>query len=50
VDDSLPVLRAARRHGLAQVFAVARPDSTQPPHVIEEFPAVHSVSDLLPVG
>ncbi|MEY4932497.1 MAG: hypothetical protein RLZZ403_817 [Pseudomonadota bacterium] len=49
VDDSLPVLRAARLHGLAQVFAVARPDSTQPPHVIEEFPAVHSVSDLLPV-
>jgi HAD superfamily hydrolase (TIGR01509 family) len=49
VDDSLPVLRAARRHGVSQVFAVARPDSTLPPHVIDEFPAVHSVSDLLPV-
>lgn len=48
VDDSLPVLRAARRHGVSQVFAVARPDSTQPPHEVEEFPAVHSVSDLLP--
>lgn len=48
VDDSLPVLQAARAHGIAQVFAVARPDSTQPPRAIEEFPAVHSVSDLLP--
>jgi 5'-nucleotidase len=48
VDDSLPVLRAARAHGVAQVFAVARPDSTAPPHVVEEFPAVHSVCDLLP--
>lgn len=49
VDDSLPVLRAARLHGIGQVFAVARPDSTQPPHVVREFPAVHSVLDLLPV-
>ena len=49
VDDSLPVLRAARLHGVSEVFAVERPDSTLPPHVIDEFPAVHSVSDLLPV-
>ncbi len=48
VDDSLSVLRAARSHGVAQVFAVARPDTTLPPHVVEEFPAVHSVCDLLP--
>ena len=47
-NDNL-VLRAARLHGVSQVFAVARPDSTLPPHVIDEFPAVHSVSDLLPV-
>lgn len=48
VDDSLPVLQAARAHGIAQVFAVARPDSTEPSRAIKEFPAVHSVSDLLP--
>jgi 5'-nucleotidase len=48
VDDSLPVLRAARAHGVAQVFAVAQPDSTAPPHIVEDFPAVHSVSELLP--
>jgi HAD superfamily hydrolase (TIGR01509 family) len=50
VDDSLPVLRAAQRHGVSQVFAVARPDSTRPPHEVVGFPAVHSVGDLLPVG
>ncbi len=48
VDDSLPVLRAARTHGLAQLFAITRPDTTSPPHQVDEFPAVFSVSDLLP--
>ena len=49
VDDSLPVLRTARTHGqVEQIFAVTRPDSTAPPHVVDEFPAVHSVCDLLP--
>lgn len=48
VDDSPPVLEAARKHGVGQVFAVSRPDSTQPPRAVAGFPAVHSVSDLLP--
>jgi len=48
VDDSLPVLEAARNHGIGQVFAIARPDSTEPPRPIDGFPAVHSVADLLP--
>jgi putative hydrolase of the HAD superfamily len=47
VDDSLPVLQAARRHGIAQVFAVSRPDSRQEPRQILEFPAVESISELL---
>jgi FMN phosphatase YigB (HAD superfamily) len=29
VDDSLPVLRAARDHGIEHIVAVAHPDSTQ---------------------
>lgn len=48
VDDSLPVLRAARAHGVAQIFAVARPDSTLPARLVEEFPAVNAVIELLP--
>lgn len=47
VDDSLPVLRNARAHGIAQVFAVAKPDSTLPSRMIEEFPAVEGVAELL---
>jgi 5'-nucleotidase len=47
VDDSLAVLRAARRHGLAYIVAIAHPDSTLERRVIEEFPSVHAVSELL---
>ena len=47
VDDSLPVLRAARQYGIAQVFAISRPDSTQDARLVAEFPAVPGVFDLL---
>jgi putative hydrolase of the HAD superfamily len=46
VDDSLPVLRAARSHGLEQVFAVRRPDSREPPRPVGEFPSVDAVHEL----
>jgi putative hydrolase of the HAD superfamily len=47
VDDSLPVLRAARRHGIGQIFAISRPDSAAAHRSIEEFPAVPAIIDLL---
>jgi 5'-nucleotidase len=47
VDDSLPVLRAARDYGIGQVFAISRPDATLPPREVLEFPAVEHVSALL---
>jgi HAD superfamily hydrolase (TIGR01509 family) len=47
VDDSLAVLRAARNHGIGQVVAIARPDSTQPSRLITEFTSVQTVADLL---
>lgn len=46
VDDSLPVLRAARTHGIAWIYAIARPDSSRPARAIEEFPAVMAVQEL----
>lgn len=46
VDDSLPVLRAARAYGIAQVVAVSHPDSAQAPRSIDEFPSVASVAEL----
>jgi HAD superfamily hydrolase (TIGR01509 family) len=47
VDDSLAVLRAARRHGLTYIVAIAHPDSTLERRVIDEFPSVHAVAELL---
>ncbi len=49
VDDSIAVLRAARNYGIAQIFAITHPDSTQQGRIVEEFPAVRSVIDLLGV-
>ena len=48
VDDSLPVLRAAREFGIAQIVAIAQPDSTRPVREIHEFPAVTGIAELLP--
>jgi 5'-nucleotidase len=47
VDDSLPVLRAARNAGIGRIFAVRRPDSSAAPRAQTEFPAVDAVAELL---
>lgn len=46
VDDSLPVLRAARCHGIEWVYGIRRPDSRGPARPVEGFPAVDSVHEL----
>ena len=48
VDDSLPVLRAAHAFGVAWIYAIARPDSTQPRRDTAEFPAINSIGELIP--
>jgi putative hydrolase of the HAD superfamily len=47
VDDSLPVLKAARAHGIGHIFAITRPDSTQHVRQVEGFAAVERVELLL---
>jgi 5'-nucleotidase len=47
VDDSLPVLRAARAAGIGMIYAVRRPDSSAAPRAQAEFPAVDAVAELL---
>jgi len=47
VDDSLPVLRAARSAGIGRIVAVRRPDSSSAARHQEEFPAVDAVAELL---
>ena len=48
VDDSLPVLRAARDFAVGWIDAIARPDTSQPRREIAEFPAVTSIDELMP--
>jgi putative hydrolase of the HAD superfamily len=48
-DDNLSVLRAADAYGIAQVVAIRHPDSTGPKRVIEDFPSVDRLSELLPI-
>lgn len=50
VDDSLPVLRAARQFGIGQVVAVRCPDSGQPQRSVDDFIAVDGLADLLPIA
>ncbi len=48
VDDSLPVLRAARRFGVGQLVHLLHPDSQSPPSAAEELPAAHRLAELTP--
>ncbi len=47
IDDSLPVLRAARAFGIRHLRAVRRPDSRSPPKNTDEFVAVETFRDLV---
>jgi putative hydrolase of the HAD superfamily len=48
VDDSLPVLRAARAAGIGTLYAVRCPDSSRGARIQHEFAAVDAVAELLP--
>ncbi|MFO1406286.1 MAG: GMP/IMP nucleotidase [Steroidobacteraceae bacterium] len=49
VDDSAPVLAAARAAGVGRVYQVLKPDSTRPAHRPEPgVPGVESIAELLP--
>ncbi len=48
VDDSLPVLRAAREAGIGRLLAIRHPDRNQPVREIDEFPAVVDFSEVIP--
>jgi 5'-nucleotidase len=47
VDDSLPVLRAARTYGIAHIVRVTHPDTSQQPLACKEFVSVHRIEQLL---
>ncbi len=47
-DDSLPVLRQARREGIGHLFAIHQPDSERPGLEPAEFAQVHDFGDIMP--
>lgn len=49
VDDSLPVLNAAKDFGITHLLAVANPDSTQPTRTINDFLTIEDYRTLLPI-
>jgi len=48
VDDSLPVLRSARKYGIAQLLAVRTPDSKGPEKDVGDFAAIRSFLEIMP--
>jgi len=48
VDDSLAVLRSAKRHGIAHLLAVRQPDTRGPVRDVTEFQAIDSFRDIMP--
>lgn len=49
LDDSHPVLHSAANYGIRYPISIVQPDTQQPPRVIDEFAAISSFSQLLPV-
>ena len=47
VDDSLPVLDAARQFGIRHLIAIRRPDTRQPVKDTRDYPAIDSFAELL---
>lgn len=48
IDDSLPVLRAARAYGIQHLLAIYQPDTRQPRKDVEEFSAIESFAQITP--
>lgn len=49
IDDSLPVLDAARAYGIAHLWAVFKPDTQLPIKAVGEYPAVRHFSEIMPI-
>lgn len=50
VDDTISVLDSAHRYGIAELRAIARPDTQQPVRAPTRYAALNTFHDLLPVS
>ena len=49
IDDSLPVLRAAKQYGIAHLLAVSQPDSGREAAETGEFEAIQWFTEIMPI-
>jgi putative hydrolase of the HAD superfamily len=49
IDDSLPVLRSAKKFGIKFLLAANKPDSRKPGYQTEEFPTIDRFTGLQPI-
>lgn len=49
IDDSLPVLRSAKRYGIAHILAVSHPDSGAGPRDTGEFEPIQWFTEIMPI-
>jgi putative hydrolase of the HAD superfamily len=50
IDDNLHALQSAREYGIDHLLAIYQPDSQAPRREIEEFNAIHSFDEIMPIG
>jgi HAD superfamily hydrolase (TIGR01509 family) len=50
IDDNLHALESAREYGIDHLLAITQPDSQEPRRQIDDFDAIHSFDEIMPVN
>jgi HAD superfamily hydrolase (TIGR01509 family) len=50
IDDNLHALESAREYGIDHLLAISQPDSQEPRRHIDDFDAIHSFDEIMPVS
>ena len=50
IDDNLLALESAREYGIGSLLAIYQPDSQAPRREIDDFDAIHSFEEIMPVS
>lgn len=50
IDDNLHALESAREFGIDHLLAITQPDSQEPRRHIDDFDAIHSFDEIMPVN
>ena len=49
IDDNLHALQSAREYGIGSLLAIYQPDSQAPRREIDDFDAIHSFAEIMPI-